>query len=66
MALPSQLYATDFAMVQRHNTDYEKKTETSVVDGPNINENVAVEKSHQTLIELANVALQSHEQGKST
>lgn len=60
IALPSQLKATDFAMVQEHNTDYEKKTESSVVDRPNIKENVAVENSHQTLIELANVALQSH------
>jgi hypothetical protein len=60
MALPSQLNARDFAMVQEHNTDYEKKTENSVVNRPNINENVAVGKSHQ----LANVALQSHEQGQ--
>ena len=70
MALPSQLNARDFAMVQEHNTDYEKKTENSVVNRPNINENVAVGKSHQTaLLELANVALQSHSeqgQGKQT
>ena len=52
---------TDFAMIQEHNMEPDKKkTETSVVSLPNINENVAVERSHQTLIELANVALQSH------
>jgi hypothetical protein len=65
MALPSQPNSTDFAMIQEHNTEPDKKkTETSVVSFPNINENVVVEKSHQTLIELANVALQSHEEGK--
>ena len=65
MALPSQLNATDFAMVQEHDTEPDgRKTETSSVNRPNVNENIAVEKSHQTLIELANAALQSHEQGK--
>ena len=64
MALPCQLNATDFAMVQEQNTEPDKrKTETSSVNRPNVNENIAVEKSHQTLIELANAALQSHEQG---
>ena len=52
--LPSQeLNSTDF-MVPEHNTAHEKKTDT--------NENISVENS-QTLIELANAALQtqSHE-----
>ena len=65
MGLPSQLNATDFAMVQEHDTEPdERKTETSSVNRPNVNENIAVEKSHQMLIELANAALQSHDQGK--
>ena len=60
MALPSQLNNTDFAMIQEHNMEPDKKTtEPNVVSLPNINENVAGEKSHQTLMELANAALQS-------
>jgi hypothetical protein len=65
VALPSQLNAGGFAMVREHNTDYEKRTGSSVVDRPNISGNVAVGRSHQTALqELADVALQSHAQGR--